>query len=119
MKPKIFGKKLVLGKKTIANIEAMEQEKIRGGVTETEPGPWTCVNSCNGTCWQNTCDYSCGQMTCNGGPCQEIIAGNNVLTTGGCGLNNDSFKFQTGAAFFYFTDIISNLRRFTKFTVNF
>ena len=69
MKPKNFEKKLVLGKKTIANIEAMEQDKIRGGVTETEPGPWTCVNSCNGTCWQNTCDYSCGQVTCNGGPC--------------------------------------------------
>lgn len=70
MKPKKFEKKLVLRKKTIANMESMALDRARGG-TETEPGPWTCLpRTCGGTCYQNTCEYSCGEpMTCHGGPC--------------------------------------------------
>jgi hypothetical protein len=71
MKSKKFGKKLVLGKKTIANIEAQALDKARGRGDTNEPGPWTCLpNTCAGTCYENTCEYSCGPpLTCNGGPC--------------------------------------------------
>lgn len=70
MKPKKFDTKLALRKKTIANLEAVELGKARGGI-ETEPYPGTCLpRTCGGTCYQNTCEYSCGPpITCNGGPC--------------------------------------------------
>jgi bacteriocin-like protein len=44
MKAKTFSKKLVLNKKTIANLNNNEMKKINGGWIATKPstGPWKC-----------------------------------------------------------------------------
>jgi len=40
MKPKTFGKKLILNKKTVDNLEKKEMLKVNGGKVETIVGPY-------------------------------------------------------------------------------
>lgn len=46
MRPKYFSKKLILNKKTIANLSKKEMEIVEGGAPPPTNGTW-----CDGSCW--------------------------------------------------------------------
>lgn len=66
MKPKKFGKKLTINKKTIANLGYSKMTKVIGGAHDTVPLTCdtcnTCITVC--TCDTCTCDTNCEQWTC-------------------------------------------------------
>ena len=63
MKPKFIDKKLRLSKKTIADLNNSELNKVYGGVTETETRVWTvCRTKCASNC--ASCGYSYCKEAC-------------------------------------------------------
>ena len=62
MKPKRIGKKLILKKQTVTNLEDRQQDAIRGGAIVASIFNTRCVISCNKPCptqVQTVCGNTC------------------------------------------------------------
>jgi hypothetical protein len=61
MKPKKVEKKLFLNKKTVADLNNQQMNRLRGGIPTTGTGEVCCPSE---TCSCETCFTDCNQNTC-------------------------------------------------------